>query len=84
MECRILSELAILPFGGVSCRQLARAARLSEGTLYVLLGRLANSKRVLRQRAPLIRCGGQQVLYTITAKGLKARERFARDVGLVA
>jgi DNA-binding MarR family transcriptional regulator len=79
MQCRLLSELALHPRDGVSPTSLARAAGFNRPTTDALLKRLRDARMVRAERAGEIR---SQVRYIITAKGEKARARFARDVGL--
>jgi DNA-binding transcriptional ArsR family regulator len=72
---RILSDLK-RSSGGVSCTDLARRSDIRREVLYVLVRRLAKARLVRRKR------DGRSVLYTVTAAGLIARERFARRAGL--
>lgn len=81
LECRILSDLQHHP-DGVSCTQLARDTDQSRQTLYVLVRRMARAEQVRRRYARVPGGNQRQVLYTITAAGRKARERFAEHVGL--
>lgn len=88
LQCRVISLLASHGGGdGISCTQLAKLARISRPVLYVLVRRLA-AKRWAKPRRVVLRGPGRrdapvtQVLYAVTATGLKARERFAAELHL--
>jgi DNA-binding MarR family transcriptional regulator len=84
LECRVLSELAIAGKAGISPTMLASWVQVSRASLYVLLRRLAGMQPPHVRREPQRVPGrnGNQVLYAITPTGQRARERFAKDVGL--
>lgn len=82
LEVRVLSELRHCRKHGTSPTDLARRGGLSRASLYVLLRRLAKRRFVSRRRDHGAEGNQLRVFYTITAAGLKAREVFARAVGL--
>lgn len=81
MEVRILSELRRCR-GSTSPTDLARRAGLSRPVLYVLLRRLAKRRWVTRTHGRRPGHNQTSVFYSINAAGRKAREAFARKVGL--
>ena len=80
MEIRILSELLQCK-QGTSPTDLARRADKSRPSVYVLLRRLYRREYVTSKPDPTALAPGA-VVYRITAKGRKARETFAKNVGL--
>jgi len=79
LECRVLSELALHPNEGLSPKGLSDAAEVDRACIYAIFQRLRDAKMVKAERAGAVR---SQVRYIITPKGIKAREAFAREVGL--
>lgn len=82
MQCLVLSHLAPLGTEGISCTQLSKHAGVSRASLYVLVRRLDKDKLVRRRHVQVAGRPERQVVYAITAAGLKARARYARDLGL--
>lgn len=88
LQCRVLSIMAAHGGdAGISCTRLAKLARISRPVLYVLVRRLA-AMRWAKRHTLVLRGPGRrdapitQVLYAVTAAGLKARERFATELHL--
>lgn len=82
-ECRILSDLlAVGGKDGISPTSLGLLTGHSRASLYVHLRRLAGRKLVRRRRVRMPGRSGYQVLYAITAKGIKARQLFAFACGV--
>lgn len=82
VEAKVLS--ALVRCGdprGMSPTDLAAGHDLPRPTVYNLLGRFREQKLVARTPDPTPEAS-QRVLYRITEKGRKARERFAKEVGL--
>lgn len=83
LQCRVLSLVAeIGGQSGVSCTRLAVFAHISRPVLYVLVRRLAFKKWLRRRRVRVPGGNSMQVLYAVTATGLKARERYAAELHL--
>lgn len=82
LEAKLLSALTrCADERGASPTDLAARLDLPRPTLYTMLGRFRKDKLVRRTPDPTPEAP-QRVLYAITAKGIKARERFAFEVGV--
>jgi hypothetical protein len=85
LQCRVVSFLAFDGGRkGISCTDLAKIAGIERAVLYVLVRRLATQKWVRRRQARVPGRNEHQVLYAVTAAGMKARARYARELGLEA
>lgn len=81
LEAKLLSDLLQGGDRGMSPTELAIVADAPRPSVYAMLGRMRGLKWVSRTPDPTPEAS-QRVLYAVTAKGRKARERFAREVGL--
>ena len=82
LEAKLLYELQQRGGGrGLSPTDLAAQTEMPRPSVYVMLRRAHAQKWVKRTSAPTPEAS-QRVLYAVTAKGGKARRRFARELGL--
>lgn len=82
LQCRVLSALEMQ--GELSSHNLVLFTSVTRNVLYVLASRLAQEQYVRRRETVLPGHNGKQTLYSITARGKKARATFAADCGLRA
>lgn len=81
LEAKLLSDLLQGGERGMSPTDLAARTDAPRSSVYTMLGRMRGLKWGRRTPDPTPEAS-QRVLYAVTAKGRKARERFAREVGL--